>query len=580
MMDYRIPRRRILSLFVGFIMFCLAIGYRVFSFQVVKSEALSEEAVATRFQESAVPAQRGNIYDARRFELATNVPADQVSVIVNKLVDANGTSTARVTAQKLAPLIGRTADDIFAAITQPGKEWVVLKRRLPDDASQQIKNLNLPSIVLESEPRRIYPMGDFASQVLGFVNYDYVGSYGVEGAYDKIVGGTPGKLIGQRDNQGNVIALAKSAWDPPIDGANLTLTIDNSVQWIIEKALDEAIAAQQAAGGTIIVEDPKTGAILGMASRPSFNPNDFDTVTDAKLFENPAISDAYEPGSTFKTLTMSLGLEAGVVTPNTTHNGGPYTIIPGGEKVYNALDVDFGLETMTEVLEHSSNLGAMWVGQLTGEDRYYRGLVAFGLGKPTGIDLEGESAGILPLPGDSNWTSANFYTNAFGQGLAVTPLQMVNAVSVLANGGLLMKPYVVSGYSDKSGTKTVEPTVVHRVISETTSHTITEMLTTVMNVTYVKYTVPGYDIATKSGTAQVPSPNGGYYEDKTIGSLLGYGPSDDPQFAIIVKIDEPKLSPWGETAAGPAYQKVFQQLFMLYGIPPTKPVVAIPTTAP
>jgi cell division protein FtsI/penicillin-binding protein 2 len=277
---------------------------------------------------------------------------------------------------------------------------------------------------------------------------------------------------------------------------------------------------------------------------------------------------------------MSLGLEAGVVTPNTTHNGGPYMVIPGGEKVYNALDVDFGLETMTEVLEHSSNLGAMWVAQLTGEDRYYRGLVAFGLGQPTGVDLQGESAGILPLPGEANWTPASFYTNAFGQGLAVTPLQLVNAVSVLANGGLLMKPHVVKSYRDKSGETKIDPIVVHRVLSEQTCRTITEMLTTVMNVTYVKYTVPGYDIATKSGTAQVPSPNGGYYPDKTIGSLLGYGPSNDPQFAVLVKIDEPQESPWGETAAGPAYQSIFQQLFMLYGIPPTKPVTATATPSP
>ncbi|HEX7101479.1 MAG TPA: penicillin-binding protein 2 [Nitrolancea sp.] len=574
MMDYRIPRRRILSLFGGFILFCMAIGYRVFSFQVVKSEALSEQAVATRFQESDVAPQRGNIYDARKFELATNVPADQVSAIVNQLNDP------KQTAQLLAPLIGRTADDVYAAITQPGKEWVVLKRRLPDDSSQKIKDLKLPGIVLDPEPRRIYPMGDFASHVLGFVNYDYVGSYGVEGSYDKIVGGTPGKLIGQRDKEGNVIALAKSAWDPPVDGADLTLTLDNSVQWIVEKALDDAIARQKAAGGTIIVQNPKTGGILAMANRPSFDPNNFDTVKDAHLFDNPAIGSAYEPGSTFKTLTMSLGLEAGVVTPNTTHNGGPYTVIPGGEKVYNALDVDFGLETMTEVLEHSSNLGAMWVAQLTGEDRYYRGLVAFGLGNPTGVDLQGESAGILPLPGEANWTSASFYTNAFGQGLAVTPLQLVNAVSVLANGGLLMKPHVVSSYRDKSGETKIEPTVVHRVLSESTCRTITDMLTTVMNVTYVKYTVPGYDIATKSGTAQVPSPNGGYYADKTIGSLLGYGPSNDPQFTVLVKIDEPQESPWGETAAGPAYQTIFQQLFMLYGIPPTKPVDATATPSP
>ncbi len=574
MMNYQIQRRRIISLFAGFLMFCLAIGYRVFSFQIVSGQSLSEQAVATRFRENEVAAQRGNIYDARGIELATNVPADTISAIVNQLDDP------QKTASLLAPLIGRTSDDIYTAITEPDKEWVVLKRRLSDDASQKVNDLKLPGIVLQPEPRRIYPMGDFASQVLGFVNYDYVGSYGVEGEYDKVIGGTPGKLIGERDGSGNVIALAKSAWDPPIDGANVTLTLDASVQWIIEKALDQAIAIQQAAGGTILVQNPKTGEILGMANRASFNPNTFDTVKDAKLFDNPAISTAYEPGSTFKSVIMSIGLETGVVSPGTVHNGGSYKIIPGGAEVHNALDVDFGPETMTEVLQHSSNLGAMWVAEMVGEDRFYRGLVSFGLGQPTGIDLQGESAGILPLPGQSNWSVANFYTNAFGQGLAVTPMQLVNAVSVLANGGILMKPHVVKEFREKSGTRIVDPEPLHRVISAQTARTINQMLTIVMNTTYEKYSVPGYDIAAKSGTAQIPSPTGGYEDNATIGSLLGFGPSNDPQFAVLVKIDQPQKSPWGESAAGPAFQQVFQQLFLLYGIPPTKQVKATATTQP
>ena len=574
MMNYQIQRRRIISLFAGFLMFCLAIGYRVFSFQIVSGQSLSEQAVATRFRENEVAAQRGNIYDARGIELATNVPADTISAIVNQLDDP------QKTASLLAPLIGRTSDDIYTAITEPDKEWVVLKRRLSDDASQKVNDLKLPGIVLQPEPRRIYPMGDFASQVLGFVNYDYVGSYGVEGEYDKVIGGTPGKLIGERDGSGNVIALAKSAWDPPIDGANVTLTLDASVQWIIEKALDQAIAIQQAAGGTILVQNPKTGEILGMANRASFNPNTFDTVKDAKLFDNPAISTAYEPGSTFKSVVMSIGLETGVVSPGTVHNGGSYKIIPGGAEVHNALDVDFGPETMTEVLQHSSNLGAMWVAEMVGEDRFYRGLVSFGLGQPTGIDLQGESAGILPLPGQSNWSVANFYTNAFGQGLAVTPMQLVNAVSVLANGGILMKPHVVKEFREKSGTRIVDPEPLHRVISAQTARTINQMLTIVMNTTYEKYSVPGYDIAAKSGTAQIPSPTGGYEDNATIGSLLGFGPSNDPQFAVLVKIDQPQKSPWGESAAGPAFQQVFQQLFLLYGIPPTKQVKATATTQP
>ena len=263
-------------------------------------------------------------------------------------------------------------------------------------------------------------MGTFAAQVLGFVNYDYVGSYGVEGAYNDLVGGVPGRLIGERDGNGNVIALAESAWDPPQDGSDLVLTIDSAVQLIAEQALDKAIAEQHASGGTVIIQNPKTGEILAMASRPTFDPNAFDTVDDPSIFNNPAISETYEPGSTFKTLVMALGLETGAVTPDTQHNGGVYKVLPGGAKIYNANAVDFGPETMTEVLQHSSNLGSMFVAEQIGEDNFYRGLLAFGIGQPTGVDLNGESDGILPLPGDPNWSIANFYTSAFGQGLAVT----------------------------------------------------------------------------------------------------------------------------------------------------------------
>lgn len=562
---YEIPRHRITILFVGFLVFSLAITYRVVSFQVVRSQELSEEAVELRFSENAVPAQRGDIYDARGRRLATNMPADRVSAILREVEDP------RKTADLLAPLVGRPAEDLYQALTQD-KEWVVLQRRLSAEASQKIAALDLPGIVLDPEPRRVYPMGDFASQVLGFVNHEYVGSYGVEGAYNDLVGGKPGTLVGERDALGNVIALTKSRLDPPKDGADLVLTIDSAVQRIVEQALDEAIKEQRATGGTIIVQNPKTGEILAMASRPSFDPNQFETVDDAALFSNPAISAAYEPGSTFKALTMALGLETGVVAPNTVHDGGPYRELPSGERIYNALNQDFGPETMTEVLQHSSNVGAMWVAELLGEDRFYRGLVSFGIGQPTGIDLVGESGGILPLPGGPTWTPANLYTNAFGQGLAVTPLQLINAISVLANGGELMTPHIVKEVRDGEEVRRIEPEPVRRVISEQTSRQITEMLTTTMDTTYKRFDIPGYNVAAKTGTAQVPSPNGGYEPDATIGSMVGYGPSEDPQFTVLVKIDRPQESLWGESAAGPAFQKIFKELFLLYGIPPTEPV--------
>lgn len=564
---YEIPRKRVTILLVGFLIFSLAITYRVVSFQIVRGEELSEQAVAFRYRADAVPAQRGDILDSHGRPLATNVPADRVSAILKEIADPHQTALL------LAPIIGRSASDIEAAITQKDKEFVVLQHKLSPEASQQITALNLKGIVLDPEPRRTYPMGDFLSQVLGFVNDDYVGSYGIEGYYDKLVGGTPGKLVGERDLNGNVIAIAKSTFEPPKDGADLELTINSAAQRIVEQALDEAVKEQNASGGTAIVEDVKTGEIIAMASRPSFDPNNYGKVTDAAVYNNPAVSLMYEPGSTFKTITMALGLNTGVVTPDTVHDGGPYKEMPDGQKVYNADQVDFGPETMTEVLEHSSNLGAMYVAEQVGQDRFYQGLKDFGFGQPTGIQLAAEADGILPLPGDANWTLANFYTSAFGQGLAVTPIQLVNAESAIANGGKLMKAHIVKEIRDGKNVETISPQVVRQVISPETSKTLTDMLVQVMDTTYSKrFSVPGYKIAAKTGTAQIPSPNGGYEENANIGSVLGYGPAQDPRFAVLVKVDRPKKDVWGEETAGPAFAKIFQQMFLLYGIPPTEPV--------
>lgn len=566
---YLIPRRRINALLASFVMFCLAIGYRIISFQVVQSKALTSEAEAFRLQSDVIPAERGDILDARGRPLATNVPANRVSAVVAQLQDPQHT------AQVLAPIIGRSASDIMGAITQPGEEWVVLQRRLPEQASQQIQALKLPGIVLNPELRRVYPMGDLASQVLGFVNDAYVGSYGVEGAYDSVVGGTPGKLVAQRDTSGNVIALANSVLQPPIDGSDLVLTIDSAVQRIVENALDQAIAQHGAPSGTIVVQNPQTGAILAMASRPSFDPNQYATVTNASAFENPATSAVYEPGSTFKVLIMALGLSTGAVTPNTVHDGGSYRVLPGGAKVYNALHAAFGPENMMQILEHSSNLGAMWVSEQVGQDRLYPGLQSFGLGKPTGIDLPDEAGGILPLPGEPDWTLASLYTNAFGQGLAVTPLQLVNAASAVANGGTLMRPHVVQQIRGADGMKAVSIRAIRRVITPETARQLTGMLVEAVaaSTAYQQYVaVPGYDIAAKTGTAQVPSPGGGYDPTATIASVLGFGPASNPQFTVLVKIDRPQDTPWGESAAGPAFRTIFQQLLLLYALPPDHPV--------
>jgi cell division protein FtsI (penicillin-binding protein 3) len=561
-----IPRSRIIILLVAFIIFSMAVGYRVFSFQIVHGFDLTEQAQSIRFREDVVPAERGDILDRRGRKLATNVAADRVSVIVNQLEDP------RETAEELSAIIGRDFDTVYGAITDPDREWVVLQRRLSPEASQQIEALNMEGIVLDPEPRRIYPMGSFASQVLGFVNYDYEGAYGIEGAYHDLVAGEPGSLIGERDGAGNVIALGHSTWDPAEDGSDLVLTIDSSVQRIAEEALAEAVDEQDASGGSIIIQDPKTGAILGMANQPSYNPNEFERVENNQAFGNPAISSVYEPGSTLKAHVLAIGLETGTILPHTVHPGGPYRELPDGERVYNSTLMDFGPETMTEVLENSSNVGAMFVAEQLGEDDLYRGLTAFGFGDPTGIDLHGEESGIFPLPGDPGWTLANLYTNSFGHGLAVTPIQLTNATSVLANGGILFEPYIVDEVRHPDGdVERTSPQEIRQVLSPESSRSITEMMTSVVNNGMGVYGVPGYEIAGKTGTAQIPSEEGGYEPGATIGSIVGFGPSSDPQFTVLVKIDRPQGSQWGERAAGPAFKRVFEELFLLYEVPPAYP---------
>ena len=557
-------------LFMVFTLFVGLIGYRLVSVQVLRSGEFEQRAVDERLQDEALPARRGEIYDARGLRLAANVPANRVSAIVDQVTDKHGA------AEQLAPLIGRSAQDIEDALNQPAVEWVTLARQLDPDAAAAVRELNLAGIVFEAEPSRTYPFGALASQVLGFTNNDLQGVYGVEGEYNQIIGGQPGKLVGERDGQGNVIGLSPSVWDAPRDGSAVTLTLDTAVQQIIEDVLQKTVTAHQALGGTIIVQDPSTGAILGMASLPSFDPNNRAAVSDASVYNNPAISSVYEPGSTFKTIVMSIGIDDGVVTPDTIHNDAPgYVVTADGQYITNNEGHTWGNETMWQVLERSTNLGAIFVAGKIGRERFYERLKEFGIGAPTGVDLQGEADGIVCMPSTSGcWNDTLFYTNPFGQGIAVTPLQLVNAVSAIINGGKLMRPYAVARISGPDGQppQETQPQVVRQVISEQSSATMRAMLEAVVDSgTGTFAAIPGYRIGVKTGTAQIPAPDGGYIPNATIASIVGFGPVENPRFTVLVKIDWPKDSPWGETVAGPAVAEVLQRLFQLYGIAPSDP---------
>ncbi len=308
-----------------------------------------------------------------------------------------------------------------------------------------------------------------------------------------------------------------------------------------------------------------------MASWPVYDPNAYGNVDDLGIFANPAISRVYEPGSTFKSIVMAIGIDDGLVTADSTFDDAPgYREIPDHAPITNNNGAVYGVQTMTEVLVRSSNLGAIYVAEKIGADRLFQRLTQFGMGKLSGIELQGEERGIVTKPWESDWTQTLFFTNAFGQGIAVTPLQMVNAYSAIVNGGHLMRPYVVAEQHRPDGEVVVhDPEVVRDVISEESSATLREMLHQVVERRFEAYPqVDGYEIGAKTGTAQVPSPDGGYVDDATIASIVGFGPVADPQFVVLVKIDEPQETPWGETAAGPALGEILRDLFLLYGIQP------------
>ena len=580
-----IPRRRVYLILVAFVVFMGSIGARLVNFQVLRGAALEQEALDERLGDRAVPARRGTITDSSGLVLASTIPMDRLELDLTQMIDSKGEMTDAQDSALALALAGPLGMDPNAIVTRlrdtraAGGKWLFLKRRLSPAQSEQIRALKLPCmedqlrcIYLTPEPQRVYPNGDFAAQLLGFANWDLDGNYGVEQQYNAEIGGTPGRVRAEYDVAGNVIAIGQHELVPAIDGLDVTLTIDASVQRLAEGQLDQVIREQRATGGSVIVMDVRTGAILAMANRPSFDPNGFSTF-DPAHFSNPSVNALYEPGSTMKVLTMAAGLETGAITPKSVFRDAPGYLMVDKYKITNLYGASYGTETMSEILQHSSNLGSAWIARETGAENFYAKLRDFGIGAPTGIDLPGEEAGIVNWPSNPDWRPINLSTNAFGQGITVTPIQMLTAVSAVVNGGHLMRPYVVKELKQNGEVvKTVEPQVVRQVVSPQVSQQVVGMMTDVVdNVSYQYVGVPGYAIGSKSGTAQIPAPGGGYEpDDQTIGSLIGIGPAENPRFAVLVKIDRPKKDPLGGHIAGPPTRDILLDLFTLYGIPPTR----------
>lgn len=552
--------------------FMLVLVGKLFYLQVIQNQFLGGKAQAEHFMVRQIAPPRGTITDRNGLTLAANRNADRLYAEPRYINGPRGDG-ARTVARALAPILKQPVADIQSKLTGDSL-WVSLATRLAPGQSGAVRKLDLYGVGLESSPARVYPNGSLASHVLGFANFENVGSYGVEGEYNRFLTGEPGKVTAERDSSGNWLAVGRQHVVPPKSGADVQLTIDGTMQYFAEEELRRSVREQRAKGGTVIVMRPKTGEIMAMASYPDYNPADFNDVSDASRFLNPAIGRMYEPGSTFKIATMAAGLAEGVITPDHRFNDPGYLNVYGFT-VHNWDGQAHPNESMTEVLMHSANVGAAYVSTKVGKDAYYRHLQDFGFGARTGVDLQGETNGMLILPSSKDWSPINLYTNGYGQGIGVTPLQLINAQAAVANGGLLMRPYVVSRVvRDGKVVKVNKPTVTRRVLKPEVANTLKGMMQTVVEQgEYQVARIPGYTIGGKTGTASIATRDG--YDPKlTIASFIGYSPVKDPQFIVLVKIDEPKKSPWGSEVAAPAFKNLARRLYTYLNIPPDKPAAA------
>ena len=424
--------------------------------------------------------------------------------------------------------------------------------------------------------QRIYPEKNLASNVLGFVNKEPISVYGVEGYFDDLLSGVT-KEYWYPFDPNRVTELPDST-----EGASLILTLDREIQASVEEILDNAVESNGAYAGTIIVMQPKTGDILAMATSPRMNINEYwrvgEVFDDDQVF-NLAIH-SYEPGSVFKVFTMASALDSGTVTPETTYlDTGIYQI--GGIPIYNWNRGAWGPQTMLGCMQHSLNVCLAWVSDQMGAQIFYSYLQDFGFGLPTGIELDSEVSGHLKLPGDSDWYEADLGTNAFGQGISVTPVQMLMGLSAIANDGKMVVPRIVHSVVDRDRQYNTSIQIAGQPISKETANTLTEMLAFSLEEEASTALVPGYRVAGKTGTAEIPSPQG-YISSVTNASFTGWGPVDDPQFIVYIWIEKPTSSPWGSVVAAPIFGEVVQRLVVLLNLPPdpVRQSLALPEGTP
>lgn len=569
-------RARIFLLGALFLGCAFLLVYRLYEFQWLQREKYREQATRNYERTIEVPAQRGSIFDAQGNPLAVTIQLDAVSVTGKDLKEPK---KAEQTALALSALLGMPAIDVFNLIDPNRDDPVTIKDQLPAAVADRIRDAidagALPGVTVQPRPVRQYPEGPIASPILGFLGRDREGLAGLEWYFESELAGAPGLIETEVDTTDKEIILARRIVQPPRDGTDLILTLDRWVQRMLERELAEAVRANKASGGLILVMEPSTGGILGMTSYPTYAVSDpmvFRQGEDA-LHKAVSVTNQYEPGSVMKLVTMASALELGSVTPNTMVNdngivtfqngrGRPPTTIKNWDLRAN------GTISATEVLVRSSNVGTYQVAQRVGPAELYRFFNLFGFGERTGIQLPGEVPGTVRTPDDPAWSVVDLATNAFGQGIAVTPLQMLNAVAAIGNDGVLMRPTIVKQMDGPDGPRRPEPQQIRRVISADAARTLREMMVTVIEQpALIPHRIPGIQVAGKTGTADFPT-DLGYNTGKTFASIVALLPADRPKLAILIRLDAPEAM-YGGTAAAPVLKRVGSELATYYRISAT-----------
>ncbi len=548
---------------------------RLFFIQVIYADKFKAQAIGQYENTYKILPKRGDILSSDSFPLVLSVPTYQLYADPYLLDEADRSL------EKVRSIVGITEPtasasawneasiQLFDSLNNKKIRWLPIKNKLNLEQKSQIEALGLNWLGFEEQTVRNYPESSMAAQLIGFVGKDENGRdkgyFGLEGYYDLELAGNPEIVTQEKDLLGLPIVIGKKRVNKGSPGRTLVTSIDRAAQFIIQEKLKEGIEKYEAVSGTVSIMDPDSGQILGMASFPSYDPKDYGE-SEPSLFKNPIISESFEPGSTFKTIVMASALNESLITPDTICTRcasslklDKYVISTWDNKYHPN-------STMSEVLVHSDNVGMVFVGDLLGTEKFINYYKAFGFNSETGIDLQEEIS--PPMKPEDTWTYIDRSTATFGQGIAVTPIQMLRAISVIANGGRLVTPRVVDKIIE-DGREIALPQGPHKdIISSKAALLTTQMMVEAVEKGEAKWAKPkNFQIAGKTGTAQI-AVSGHYDEEKTIASFIGFAPAQNPKFAMLVTLKEPKTSPWGSETAAPLWFSIAKELLRLWNISP------------